>query len=561
MRPSATLRVALCGLALTAPVVVTAQTPTRTVADDINTNTTWATGEVILLDGLVYVEPNVTLTIQPGVIVKGQGTPSVSTGDLASGLVVQWDGRLVADGTAAQPIIFTAEADNVADLSDLDETDRGFWGGVILLGRAQNNRGVRNIEGIPTSDDTQYGCDGGANPCDNADDSGVLRYVSIRHAGFGFQPSSEINGLTLGAVGNGTVIEYVEVFANSDDSFEWFGGTVDAKYLVAAFSGDDEFDWDTGYTGRGQFWFSIKNESGETGRCAEMDGAASPFNTPPLSDPTLSNVTCLGVGVGGTAGGSDAGSPALIFRDNSAGNWYNSVVTDFNNLAIEVEDVAGSTDDSRERFAVGDLVLDNNLFFGFGAGSDFAAATAGSDGALETAIAAENQFVDPQLVALDRGRNGVLDPRPQPSGPAASGADFSALADPFFTSVAYRGAFAPDEATWLSGWSVLDDNGYLSDAAVPAEDGPSAASFRLRPVGPNPAEGTAAVAFELDRAQTVRLAVYDVTGREVAVLAEGTRAAGVQTVALDVAALPAGVYVLRLAGEGGTATQRFTVAK
>ena len=204
------LRLATLLLALTAGASALAQAPTQTVSTDVTTNTTWATGSIVLLDGLVYVRPGATLTIQPGVIVKGKASPSVSTGDLASGLVVMQGGRLMAVGEANSPIIFTAEVDNVADRFDLDETNRGLWGGVILLGRATNNRGIRNIEGIPVSNDTRYGCDGATIICDDNEDSGTLRYVSIRHAGFGFEPNSEINGLTMGAVGRGTTIEYVE---------------------------------------------------------------------------------------------------------------------------------------------------------------------------------------------------------------------------------------------------------------------------------------------------------------------------------------------------------------
>jgi hypothetical protein len=518
----------------------------------------------VLLDGLVYVRPGATLTIQPGVIVKGKAAPSASTGDLASGLVVMQGARLVADGQAGQPIVFTAEADDVSDRFDLDETNRGLWGGVILLGRATNNRGIRNVEGIPVSDDTRYGCDGASIPCDDNDDSGVLRYVSIRHGGFGFQPDSEINGLTMGAVGRGTVIDHVEVFANSDDSYEWFGGTVDTRHLVAAFSGDDEFDWDTGFTGRGQWWFSIKAATGETGRCFESDGAASPFTATPLSNPTITNVTCIGAGVAGTPGGSEAGSPALLFRENTQGKLYNSVVTDWNNMGLQIEDTGDPATSSRARFEDGSLDLRTNVWWDFGAGGSFADFIAGTDAALEAAVASRNTLADPQLVAIARGQTGTLDPRPAAGGPAASGADFThaALQDAFFQSTAYRGAFEPDAVSWLAGtWSVLATNGYLSGAVTPAEPGPASARLTLAGVRPNPVAGLASAAFSLPAAGAVRLALYDVTGREVAVVADGHLAAGAHSAAFDTAGLAPGVYVLRLAGEAGSATARVTVAR
>jgi hypothetical protein len=509
------------------------------------------------------VHPGATLTIQPGVIVKGKAAPSAGTGDLASGLVVMQGGRLHAAGEANTPIILTAEADNVADRFDLDETNRGLWGGVILLGRATNNRGIRNIEGIPVSNDTRYGCDGATIICDDNDDSGTLRYVSIRHAGFGFEPNSEINGLTMGAVGRGTTIEYVEVFANSDDSFEFFGGTVDTRWLIAAFSGDDEFDWDTGFTGRGQWWFSIKDSTGETGRCFESDGAASPFTATPLSNPTITNVTCIGPGVAGTPGGSEAGSPALLLRENTQGKLYNSVVTDWNNLGLQIEDTGDPLTSSRSRFDDGTLDLRNNVWFGFGAGNTWADLVAGTDASLEAALEARNALVDPQLASVARDQSETLDPRPLAAGPAASGADFSypLLQDVFFTPTTYRGAFAPDAPTWIAGeWSVLATNGYLSNAATPAEGGPGGSALTLDTAQPNPVRGVSTVSFALPEAGSARLALYDVMGRELAVLVDEQLGAGGHMVTVDASVLAPGVYVLRLEGDAGAVTQRVVIA-
>jgi hypothetical protein len=548
-------------LALVATAAL-AQAPTQTVSTDITTNSIWTTGSVVLMDGLIYVRPGATLTIQPGVIVKGKAAPSAGTGDLASGLVVMQGGRLIAAGEANSPIIFTAEADNVADRFDLDETNRGLWGGVILLGRATNNRGIRNIEGIPVSDDTRYGCDGATIVCDDNDDSGTLRYVSIRHAGFGFQPNSEINGLTMGAVGRGTTVEYVEVFANSDDSYEFFGGTVNTRWLVAAFSGDDEFDWDTGYTGFGQWWFSIKDSTGETGRCFEADGAASPFTATPLSNPTITNLTCIGAGVAGTPGGSEAGSPALLLRENTQGKLYNSVITDWNNLGLQIEDTGDPLTSSRSRFDDGTLDLRNNIWFGFGAGNTWSSLVEGTDATLEAALEQRNTLADPQLVAIARDQSETLDPRPMPGAPPASGSDFSytLLQNPFFTPTTYRGAFSPDGPTWLAGeWSVLATNGYLSGAATPVEGSPRSATLTIESVRPNPIATSSSVAFSLPQAGAVRLALLDITGREVAVLVNSHLSSGTHSVNLDASPLASGVYVLRLTGDAGSMSRRIVV--
>src|SRR5690606_39227492 len=178
------------------------------------------------------------------------------------------------------------------DPDDLTTDDRGLWGGVILLGRASLNvaGGEEQIEGLPESDVRgTYGGD------DDDDDSGVMRYVSIRHGGARIAPDNEINGLTMGGVGRGTTIEHVEVFANQDDGFEWFGGTVNTRYLVAAFCGDDSFDYDEGFRGKGQFWFALQ-AGDDAGSGGEFDGGTTPEDGQPYAIPTVYNMTLIGSG-------------------------------------------------------------------------------------------------------------------------------------------------------------------------------------------------------------------------------------------------------------------------
>jgi hypothetical protein len=576
---------ALLSLFVLAPHA-SAQAPTVTVTNDVAANATWTADNVYLLDGLIYVRPGATLTIQPGTIIKGRAVPSPATGDLASGLVVMVDADLIADGRADAPIIMTAEADNVSIATDLDEFDRALWGGLILLGRATTNAtpGVTNVEGIPPSDDTRFGCDGSPGfACDDEDSSGVLRYVSVRHGGFGFETDSEINGITFGAVGRGTTVEYVEVFANSDDNFEFFGGTVSAKYLVGAYSGDDTFDTDRGFRGRFQFGLSVNNPGADAGRCFENDGGVSSLggeDATPFSIPVYSNITCIGAGEDAdiTQLGEEGNSAALQLRDNTGGKIYNSIFVDYPQAALDLEALS-SGEDTENRFGqnteADDLTIRNNYFFGFGDGTTFAAIvnddsdnTSARQSEIETLIGASNLLADPMLVNLSgRTRGADLDPRPVASSPVVSAAsfDFDALDndgdDDFFTAVEYLGAFAPGEATWLAGWSVLATNGYLSGPATPNEDGSAATGFGLASVYPNPLADAATVTFELDRAETATVAVYDVLGREVAVLADGPQAAGRTTVRFDAAALPTGIYFVRLATGTATATQKVAVVR
>ena len=218
------------------------------VTGAISTNTTWTNDKIYQLNQKVVVEDGVTLTINPGTIIKG----SAGTGSLASALIIARGGKINAVGTAQSPIIFTSTSDNIdagqSAGSNLTSADRGLWGGLVLLGKApcsfSGDLEEVQIEGIP-ADDT-FGLYGGTDP---ADDSGVLRYVSIRHGGALIGEGNEINGLTLGGVGNGTVIDNIEVVANVDDGIEFFGGTVNASNLLVWAQGDDGLDIDQAYAG------------------------------------------------------------------------------------------------------------------------------------------------------------------------------------------------------------------------------------------------------------------------------------------------------------------------
>ncbi|WP_420456168.1 T9SS type A sorting domain-containing protein [Rubrivirga sp.] len=577
MRPIATLKAVLLGLAVAVPAA--AQTPTQTLSGVLTGTTTLSANEVYLIDGEVYVDNGAVLNIPAGTVLKGRQNPTAGTGT-ASVLVVQRGGMINATGTADAPIIFTAEADDVTDAFDTNESQRGLWGGVVILGNATNNRGERTIEGIDAGPRTTYG-PGAGFPVDDEDNSGTLRYVSIRHAGFTLTADAEINGLTLGGVGRGTTLEYVEVFANSDDSFEFFGGTVNGKYLVGAFSGDDDLDWDTGYTGNLQFVFSLKDESGDVGRCIEGDGSASPFTAAPMSSPVVSNLTCVGSGLGSDPGGSDAGGPTFALRDNTGGFIYNSILTQFqtDRGGIDLEPLAENQTDrttsTEQNFFDGELDIRNNIFFDFSTGTDVSDIVRRDNTALETAIGDRNRFFSPGLINVvdgpgdesasvfddARDQDGVLDPRPAENANAASGADFSlfGLDDDFFDEVDYLGAFAPAPTpAWIERWTALDQMGYLSPFATPAEVSPSAA-FALT-VGPNPTAGDATVRFTLDRAQRARLALYDVLGREVSAV-EGTFPSGEGSATLATSTLPAGVYVLRFEGESGAVTRQLSVVR
>ena len=218
------------------------------VSGEISESTTWTNNNIYVLNQKVVVSSGVVLTIQAGTIIKG----TEGTGSLASALIVAKGGKLNAVGTATEPIIFTSINDNIeigqTAGTNLDETNSGLWGGLIVLGDApcsfSGDVETLQIEGIP-ADDT-FGLYGGNNATDN---SGVYQYISIRHGGALIGEGNEINGLTLGGVGSGTVIENIEVVANVDDGIEFFGGTVNASNLLVWAQGDDALDIDQAYSG------------------------------------------------------------------------------------------------------------------------------------------------------------------------------------------------------------------------------------------------------------------------------------------------------------------------
>lgn len=221
------------------------------VTSNITENTTWETGKVYILKSRIAVVSGAILTIQKGVVVKGEA----GTGANATALLIARGAKLMAEGTADEPIIFTSVADEIMPgeiaSPNLDPIIDGLWGGLLIMGKApisaSNEIGDVSevqIEGIPTSDPN--GLYGGN---DAADNSGVIKYISIRHGGTNIGSGNEINGLTLGGVGNGTVIENVEVIANQDDGIEWFGGTVNVKNVVVWNVNDDGIDTDQSWSG------------------------------------------------------------------------------------------------------------------------------------------------------------------------------------------------------------------------------------------------------------------------------------------------------------------------
>ena len=445
---------ALSALAASLMVVLGAQAQNNQVQvtdASIDGDTVWSADNEYVLEGFVFVEDGETLTIEPGTVVRGKP----GSGANASALIVARGGKIFANGTADKPIIFTALDDDLSDPNDFGPGDTGEWGGLILLGKATLNSPEAsgtpiqdNIEGIPTTE--PRGQFGGT---DDNDSSGSLRYVSVRHGGSNIGANNEINGVTFGGVGRGTTVEFIEVFANQDDGFEFFGGTVEAKYLVASYCGDDSFDYDQGYRGKGQFWFT--QAAGDRG--GEHDGDVDDLNNLPLSNPTIYNVTYLGSGSGS--------GDALKLRENAAGKYYNSIFAHFGDKAIDVEaDIEDSNgnkigdDPTKDNITSGDLDIRDNIFYSFG--SSKANNSSSNAQVFFTETDRNNVFADPQFGNYTIAQG--LNPMPQAGSPALeSGRD--EIADGFFSDVDFKGAFG--SVNWAGGWTILVESGYMTDAA------------------------------------------------------------------------------------------------
>lgn len=282
-------------------------TITDTLSGNISSNKTLSASKTYFLKGFVYIQSGATLTIEAGTVIRGDK-------DTKGTLIVKQGGKIEAIGTSSKPIVFTSN-------KDAGSRNYGDWGGIILCGNAKINvqGGSSIIEGGP---DATYG---GSNDEDN---SGTLKYIRIEFAGVSFQPDKEINGLTMGGIGSKTTLDYIQVSYCGDDSFEWFGGKVNAKHLISFRAWDDDFDTDFGYSGMLQFLVSLRDPnvadvSGSNG--FESDNDASGSSSNPVTNPIFSNVSMYGPKATLNTTMHSNHKRAMHIRRNSQCNVYNSI--------------------------------------------------------------------------------------------------------------------------------------------------------------------------------------------------------------------------------------------
>jgi hypothetical protein len=445
---------------------------TRTVTSDITTSTTWDSDTTYVLSGFIHVANGATLTIEAGTTIKGDFNT------VGSSLFVLRGAKIMAIGTAQLPIVFTSS-------QPVGQRKPGDWGGLVIVGNAVINRtGIDvEIEGTGTATGTTSGTNYKVNysgGTTNSDNSGELRYVRVEYAGYAPSADKELNSFSFAAVGSGTKLSFLQAMAGLDDSFEFWGGAVDATNLVSYEAGDDHFDMSEGYQGRLQYLIALQST-----RLTQRTGAGSPSsdpqgiendgcdgagctngrNTTPYTTPVVANFTLVGTNDVSTSGSS--GGVGMMLRRGTAGFYVNGVLARWPRAAISIRDTetflrAGSAvtpDLATTDLAVRNmLIAESAVAFQTGTGQNAFDLTTNNivqDAALTTAL-----FTAFPATIGTTTTAAAFDWTPPAGSLAASGGlsafsgKLATAAGTAVTATAYRGAAASGGAKWWAGWTV-----------------------------------------------------------------------------------------------------------
>jgi len=394
----------------------------------ITADKTLDASKVYVIQGIVSVDAGATLTIPAGTTLLG--SPTV----VPSALLVKKGGRLVSNGTAAAPVVFTSG-------KPVGSRARGDWGGVVL-----NGRSICSFLSLGADVCVSEGASGeyGEDPPVLDDDSGVLTYTRIEYAGYEASFGNELNALTLNAVGSGTTIHHVQVHYGLDDGVELFGGSVNLKYILSTGNSDDSFDYSTGWQGMGQFWIA-QHDPNDADTGFEVDGNEEDYNATPYTDPQVYNVTLVGKGpTGGTVGESTTG---MVLRRGTDGDIYNAIVMGFGTAGVDFDNTE----------TIGRVTLQNTIFYQNAV--DVSGDSDGIDDAAYLASFAGNLLnTDPNLA--DPYNRSAPDFRPTAGGNALTAARATPPSNGFFTTpVSFIGGADPSETTpWYTMWTTTDQN-------------------------------------------------------------------------------------------------------
>ena len=443
-------------------VSTTVAGPATAVIDaDITADRTLHADTTYTLRGFIHVTSGATLTIEPGTTILGDYNT------LGSSLFIMRGAKIDAQGTAAAPIVFTSS-------QPAGQRRPGDWGGLIIVGNGIINRtGDVQIEGTGT---------GAANPAinyaggtNNADDSGVLRYVRVEFAGYATAQDQELNSFTFAAVGSGTTVEHVQALAGLDDAFEWFGGAMDARYLVSYETGDDHFDMSEGYAGRLQYLIAYQSKvltprTGAGGTSSDPQGiendgcsgagCSAGQLSEPFTMPVVANFTLIGTGPGHVD--ATSGGVGMVLRRGTGGYYVNGVVARWPKGAVSIRD----TVNTNQRIRAGEFLLQNVYFtenagIAFQTGSDRTALELAGNGLTDGVVSAASLF---SALPTDPTSGAQFDWSPVGASPVAAGGQaafggaLAARAGGFVTGTTYVGAADPAGAKWWAGWTNYADD-------------------------------------------------------------------------------------------------------
>ena len=529
-------------------------------ASSLTGTVTLTNNKTYIMKGFNYVRNGAVLVIQKGSLILGD---KATTGTL----IVERGGKVIADGTLTQPIVFTSR-------QPIGTRGPGDWGGIIILGRGSINTSTgldsAQIEGFPAGTGPWYG----GQPVNNNDSSGVLRFVRIEFPGVNLTGISgnEINGLTMGGVGSKTVIENVMVSYSGDDSFEWFGGSVNCKYLVSYRGVDDDFDADNGFKGRVQYGLAVRDTSISDVSASHIFEIDNNNNNPsnyngPRTRPMFSNITGIGPRITTSSVISPNFKRAAHLRRNMQACVYNSILTAY---------ATGVLFDGKgvQLGALADTIqLRNSIFAGFTKLGDTAASSGSgfndptgwlNTGSFSNRVLTNN--TDVQLTdmfgfyTVGSPANNVNYWMPLSGSPALSGANFSNPNLTGFETTTFVGAFGT--TNWTAGWANFNPKNYTA-APIGIQQISSEIPFayKLNQNYPNPFNPSTKINFALPKSSFVTLKVFDVTGREVASLINDNLNVGTYEFDFNASKLNSGIYFYRINADGFTATKKMMLIK
>jgi hypothetical protein len=519
-----------------------AKAQTETVSGDITTDTKWTASKIWLLNGFVYVKNNATLTIEPGTIIKGiSGTKGA--------LIIERGSKIMAQGTENNPIVFTSDKPAGQRLS-------GDWGGVVLCGKAITNK-ADDGAGVGIAEGGIGSKFGGT---DNADNSGVLSFVRIEFPGIPLTSTanSEINGLTMYSVGTGTKIDHIQVSYSGDDSYEWFGGSVNCKYLVCIGGLDDEYDTDNGFVGTVQFALGIRDpqiadQSQSNG--FESDNDANGSSTTPITKPVFSNVTLLGPLATPTTTINSLFRRAMHIRRGSSLSVYNSLFAGWP-IGLIIDKQKGNSDVNAQNNL---LQIENVVFAGMTANFETSVDQwTGTTDYFNAATRKNTIFTTNAELKLNDNAFSIEQRNflPKSDSPLLTGGAFTntILSSNTFLdkTPAYRGAFGTTD--WTKGWTNFNPQKmpYTTPGGV-ISSVPSMSDVLTKVTSyPNPFSGQTTIYLTLSTSTNVSIDVYSMDGKLVNNLVSRKFAAGNHTFDVDGKLMQKGIYLVKVNTDFGS---------